>query len=269
MTASVISRAGDQLGQFLPRLGGALALLIGGLIVAAILGRLVRSALSRLGVDRLADRLGAAEALARAGIRAPLSRLAGIVVRLTVAVIAVFAALSLLGLAFLSDSLNEAILFIPRLVTGLVLLLVGVVLAALARVWVERTAAQLDFPIALGPLVQAAVLVIFVLCAAAQVGIALGTVILLLEFVVAALVLTFGLAFGLGSREVARALSSARYARSDFTVGQTIRMDELRGTIVRIDSAATTLRAGGETIRIPNHLLVERVVVVEEGEEAV
>ena len=47
MMATVIERAGDQLGDFLPRFCGALLLLIVGLILAAVLGRLVRSALIR------------------------------------------------------------------------------------------------------------------------------------------------------------------------------------------------------------------------------
>ena len=50
--------------------------------------------------------------------------------------------------------------------------------------------------------------------------------------------------------------------------GQTIRVGELRGEIVRIDGAATTLRSGGDTIRIPNSMLVERIVIVEGAEPA-
>jgi hypothetical protein len=67
---------------------------------------------------------------------------------------------------------------------------------------------------------------------------------------------------------VARSLTSGRYARADFRAGQTIRIDDMRGEIVRIDGAATTLKSGGDTIRIPNSLLVERVVIVEGDETA-
>jgi small-conductance mechanosensitive channel len=40
----------------------------------------------------------------------------------------------------------------------------------------------------------------------------------------------------------------------------------VRGEIVRMDGAATTLKTGDGTIRIPNSILVERIVVVESGE---
>jgi hypothetical protein len=76
---------------------------------------------------------------------------------------------------------------------------------------------------------------------------------------------TLALAFGFGAREVARSLASGRYAQADFEVGQTIRVGDVRGEILRIDAAAVTLSAGDETIRIPNSMLVERIVIVEDA----
>ena len=115
MIASVIGRAGDQLGDALPRVAGALLLLVLGLLAAIVLGRLTRRALVRAGLDRFADRSGTSELLGQAGLSNSLSALIGTAVRLTIVVVAVFASLTLLGLAFLSDSLNEGILYIPRL----------------------------------------------------------------------------------------------------------------------------------------------------------
>jgi Conserved TM helix/Mechanosensitive ion channel len=254
MTAAIYDRAGDQLGEFLPRLGGALALLVVGLLVAIVIGRLVRSALMRVGVDRFAQRSGTQDLLASAGLGESLARLVGTAVRLSIVIVVVFASLTLLGFEFLSDSLNAGILYIPRLIVALGLLLIGLVLGAFVRAWVERTSAQVDFPVAIGPVV---------LCAAAQAGVATGPLTALALLLLGAVAVTLAVAFGLGSREVARSLSSGRYVRADFEVGQTIRIDDLRGTIVRMDGAATTLRSGQDTVRVPNHLLVERVVVVE------
>ena len=66
---------------------------------------------------------------------------------------------------------------------------------------------------------------------------------------------------------MARSLTSGRYARADFEVGQTIRVGDVRGEIVSIEAAATTLKADNETIRVPNSLLVERMVFVEAAEQ--
>jgi small-conductance mechanosensitive channel len=263
VTGAVVDRAGDQLGQFLPRLAGALLLLIVGLLAAIVVGRLVRGALVRVGLDRFADRSGTSELLAQAGLGRSLASLVGTAVRLTIVIVAAFAAMTLLGLEFLSDSLNEGILFIPRLLAALALVLIGIVLGAFARAWLERTSAQLDFPVAIGPVVQVLVIVIFGVCAAAQAGVTLAPLVAIAILLVGALAVALALAFGLGAREIARSLTSGRYARADFEVGQTIRVGDVEGEIVRIDAAATTLRAGESTIRIPNSILVERIVVVE------
>jgi small-conductance mechanosensitive channel len=266
MIASVIERAGDQLGQFLPRLGGALLLLIVGLLAAIVFGRAVRKALVKAGLDRFADRSGTNQLLAQAGLGSSLAALVGTAVRLTVVVVALFAAMTLLGLEFLSDSLNEGILFIPRVLAALALVLIGIVLGAFLRAWLERTSAQLDFPVAIGPVVQVLVIVLFGLCAAAQAGVTVAPLTAIAVVLLGAIAVTLALAFGLGAREIARSLTSGRYARADFEVGQTIRIGDMRGEIVRIDGAATTLKAGAETIRIPNSILVERIVIVETRE---
>ena len=264
MMASIVDVAGDQLGEFLPRLGGALVLFVAGLVLASIVGRITRKALVRAGLDRLAERTGASEVLGRGGLGGSLSALVAAAVRITIIVVATFASLTLLGLAFLSDSLNEGILFIPRLLTALALLLIGIVLGALARAWLERTSAQLDFPIAIGPVGQVLVVLIFGLCAAAQAGVSVAPLVVGALVVVGAAAATLALAFGLGAREIARALTSSRYARADFEVGQTIRIGDVRGEILRIDAAALTLAAGDETIRVPNSVVVEQIVVIEQ-----
>jgi len=128
---------------------------------------------------------------------------------------------------------------------------------------VERTSAQLDFPVAIGPVIQVLVIALFGLCAAAQAGVAVGPLAAIAIVVLGAIAITLALAFGLGAREIARSLTSGRYARADFEVGQTIRVGDVQGEIVRIDVAATTLKAGGSTIRIPNSVLVERIVIIE------
>jgi small-conductance mechanosensitive channel len=266
VTATVLQQAGDQLGAFLPRLAGALALLVVGLLAAGILGRLTRRLLVRAGLDRLADRAGANELLGQGGLGSSLSALIATAVRLTVVVVVCFAAMTLLGLEFLSDSLNQGILFIPRLLTALGLVLIGIVVAAFARGWVDRTSAQLDFPVGLGPLVQVLVLALFGLCAAAQAGVSVGPLLTVALLIAGAAAVTLALAFGLGGREIARSLSSARYARADFAVGQTIRVGDVRGEILRIEPAAVTLRAGDETVRVPNSVIVEQIVVVEGSE---
>lgn len=50
-----------------------------------------------------------------------------------------------------------------------------------------------------------------------------------------------------------------------FEVGQTIGLGDVRGEIVALQSAATVLRTeDGRLVRVPNHLLLESMVVVDD-----
>ena len=53
IVASILDRAGDSLGGYLPRLGGALLLLLVGLVIAAVIRRLLVKVLRAAGVDEL------------------------------------------------------------------------------------------------------------------------------------------------------------------------------------------------------------------------
>lgn len=259
-SATILERAGDTLGDFLPQLGGALVLLAVGLLLARLAGRVVRRALQAAHADDLAERWGIDDTLQSAGIHASLSTLAGAAIRIVVSVIVVFAALTLLGLAPLSQSLNEAVLFLPNVIVALALLLAGVVLAGLARERVDRLTYQMDFPVPLGQLAQFATLAIFAITAAAQVGVSADVLVLVIAIVLAAVAATFAIAFGLGGREAARALNAGRFVRSAFAVGQTIEVGDLQGRIVALDADATVLTTDDGTVRVPNHLLLESVV---------
>jgi small-conductance mechanosensitive channel len=268
LPATILDEAGTQLGGFIPRLGGALALLVIGIIVARLLARLLRRGLRMAGLDSTADRLGVADVLERAGLGRSLAHVLAVAVRISLTVVVVFAALSLLGLQFLSRSLNEGVLFLPKLLAALALLLIGVVLAAFVRERVERTATQWDLPIPLGPVFQGAVLAIFIITAAAQLTISTALLMVLVAILLAAVTAPFAIAFGLGGRDVARSLSAGRYVRAAFTEGQLIRVDDIRGRVERIEPSATVLRTPTETIRVPNHVLLDRTVVIEdEGDD--
>jgi len=74
---------------------------------------------------------------------------------------------------------------------------------------------------------------------------------------------TLELAFGLGGRDAARALSAGRYLRHDYQIGQDIAFGDVRGRITAIENISTILHTpDGQSIRVPNHLLMQTVVTV-------
>jgi small-conductance mechanosensitive channel len=268
LAASILERAGEAVGDYLPRLGGALAVLVVGLLIVRLLARGLRGLLARAGVDRLAERAGVHDVLARAGLERSLSRVAEVAVRLALTVVVLLAAVSLLGLEQLNDAVNEAVLYLPRVLAALALVLAGAVLGSLARQRVERTAYQMDLRGPLAPAAQWFVLGVFAMLALAQLGIPTGILTVLAAVAAAGVALTAALAFGLGGRELARDVSAGRYVGSAFSVGQEITIRGHRGQIVAIEGASTVLGTeNGASVRIPNHLFLESDVLVHSRRE--
>ncbi len=263
IAVGILDQAGNQLGGFLPRLGGALLLLLVGLLIARLVGKVLERVLLRAGLDAFSERVGAAHVLTRAGLGASLARVVAVAIRVALSIVVVLAALSLLGLQFLSESLNQGVLVLPKLLIAAALVLTGVVLGGFARERVERLTFQLDFPVPLGAVAQVTVVSVFAITAAAQIAISTIVLLILIGVILAGVVATFALAFGLGGREFARAVSAGRYVRGAYEIGQDISLGDVRGRIEAIDGASTVIDSGeGRSVRIPNHLLLESIVTV-------
>lgn len=258
---SVLDRAGESVGEGLPGVGAALAILIIGVLVARLVGRLVGRGLDAAGLDDFADRSGVHDTLERFGLQRSLSRVVGRSIRLGLTIVVVLAALSLAGLGLLQDAINQGVLFLPRLLVALVLLLAGAVIGTFVKDRADRLAGQMDLPGPVGRIAELAVFAVFSVTALAQIGVPTEVLTLLVAILLAGAVIGFALAFGLGGRETARAMTAGRVVRGVYEPGQTIVVAGVRGEIVEVESAATVLRTSrGLTVRVPNHLMMESVV---------
>ena len=261
---SVLQRLAELANESLPRFAGAVLLLVFGLLAVRLFARLMRKALKVAGVDDHAERLRVHDALERAGFGRSLAGAIELAVRLTLTLVVVLAALSLLGLAALEQSLNAGVLFLPKLIAAMAILLVGLVLGGFTREWVERLAAQMSLPPSLPPLAEAAVIAVFAVTALAQIGVPTSILAAVAGVIAGAAALTFALAFGLGSRDVAREASAGRYVSGAFRVGQRIGVGELRGEILSIEAASTVVETDeGGRVRVPNHMLLDSVVAID------
>jgi small-conductance mechanosensitive channel len=261
IATTVFDSAADSLGGFLPRLAGALILLVLGLIFVALARRALTKLLRSAGLDDAGERWGASDVLERFGLDRSLSAVLAGAVRVGLIIVVVFAALSLLGLALLSASLNAAILYLPRVLLAFLLLLAGMVVSEFVRRHVERLTTQMDIPGPLGALAQSVVLAVFVVTALAQLGVPTQILLVLVTVLLAAAATTLALAFGLGGRDTAREVSAKRYVEGAYAVGEEITVSGVRGRIETFEATGTVLELpDGDRVRVPNSQLIAGVV---------
>jgi hypothetical protein len=199
----------------IPAVIGALVILVIGWILSGILARLVTAGLRRVGVDRVFAEHGGAVYGQRAEQFQP-SVVAGEVVKWAIRLVFLVAAANALGMPQVSQLLNQVLLWIPNLIVAAIILLVAPLLAQFVRGAIETGAGGMGFSNAplLGRIAQYAIIAFAVVIAINQVGIAAELVNTLWLGVIAALALAFGLAFGLGGRDVAAEVTRSWYDQS-------------------------------------------------------
>ena len=205
----------------IPLVIGALLILIIGWIIASVLGRLTTEVLRRARVDRLYAEHARDVYGDRAGSLQP-SVVAGEVVKWLVRLVFLVAAANVLGLTQVSELLNDVLLWIPNLIVAAIILLVAPILARFVRGAIQVGAGELGFTNApfLGRVAEIAIIAFAVIIAINQLGIAANLVNTLFIGLVAAVSLAFGLAFGLGGRDVAAELTRSWYEQSQNTAAR-------------------------------------------------
>lgn len=205
----------NALNSFLnaiPQVIGALLIIVIGWFISNVLARLVREVLERGGADRLFAKHGGEVYGSRSSAFQP-SVVASEVVKWIVRFIFLVAAANVLGMPQVSLLLNQVLLWIPNLLVAAVILLVAPLLARFVRGAIEVGAGQMGFSNArlLGRIAEIAIVAFAVLVAINQLGIAADLINILFIGIVAAVSLAFGLAFGLGGRDVAARITEDWY----------------------------------------------------------
>ena len=237
----------------IPQIIGALLILLIGWILSNALASLTRRLLASAGADRVFQ-THATDVYGNVTRDWPPSRVSAEVVRWVVRLVFLIAAANVLGLTQISALLNQIVLWLPNLIVAAVVLMVAPLIARFVRGTIEVGAGELGFSNAglLGQLAYVAILVMAVIIAINQIGIAANLVNTLFIGVVAALSIAFGLAFGLGGRDVAAQITQEWYASSQQTA------QRIRDRAAHTGQTTRTTRRERAPSAAPSYAAVER-----------
>ncbi|MBI4049285.1 MAG: hypothetical protein HY395_00505 [Candidatus Doudnabacteria bacterium] len=188
---------------FLPNFLIAVIILVVGWILAVAVAKLVKSLLNTLKLDEVGDKLGLDQLSSRTGMRMSVSGAVAWLVKWFILLAVFLAAADILKLDKISDFLNDVLAYIPDVVAGAAILLVGTLVAHFLARLVRHSvqAAGLKSADMLGAVTQWSIMVFTVLATLHQLGVAPAFVQTLFTGVIAMLAIAGGLAFGLGGRD--------------------------------------------------------------------
>ena len=192
-----------RLISFLPNFIVAVIILVIGWIVAVFLAKLINQVLHSVKIDELGDKLGLDQISARTGMKMSVSGAIAWLVKWFLLIAVFLAAADILNLTQVSAFLNEVLMYIPSVVAGAAILLVGTMVASFLASLVRHSvkAAGLESADLLASVTQLAVMIFTVLATLDQLKVASAFVQTLFTGIIAMLAIAGGLAFGLGGKD--------------------------------------------------------------------
>lgn len=264
---SILEEIFSSFIAYLPTLLGALLLLA----VGWGLARLAQRAIARLG-DRLfafVARLFAGTPVENIRMTTRTASVLGDIAFAIVLLIFIAAAARVAEVPAFSSWLDRVIAYLPQLVTGAMIVGVGILIGMVVRDLVAGTfvgegEGQRRL---LSRLLQASVVAVAIVMAIDQVGIDATLLVVLVSIVGGALAFGLAVAFGLGARHFVENLLAARNLRHMCQIGQAVQFGSWKGRIVEVTATAVVLETKTERVAIPARLFDEQIVVLPvEGE---
>jgi predicted DNA-binding transcriptional regulator len=205
----------QQIGAFMPRLALAVGVLVLGWLVAKAFRFSVVKALRALNFHVLSERAGIDGFLQQGGTDKDTTELFGWIAYALAILASLIIAFNSLGLGQVTDLLSKVMLFVPRLLVALLVVVFGSYFARFAGNAVNSycRSAEISDGDLLGRIMQYGVMVFVVLLAVDHLDIGGGLIQQTFLILLAGIVVALALSFGLGGRERAAVLIERWFPR--------------------------------------------------------
>ena len=251
--------------SFLPNLLAAIVLLAIGHILGRVFAMLVSKLLNRVGLDNLSAESGLGEAVSGAGFSATPSLIIGKIIYWLVFLTFIISAADTLGLDRVSETIDDFVLYLPRVIGAVLVAIVGLFAAGLVRAGVETALGSINvgYEKVVGGIVHGVIVLIVISLAIGQLEIETALLNQVVAIVLFAGAAAIALSLGLGTRDVAGNIVAGVYARELYVPGQKLRIGDVTGIVLEVTSTSLVLEAEDDKrITIPNRRLLEEQIEI-------
>ncbi len=199
-----------QAGNFISALCAVIFILLVGWFVAKIIKNVIVRLLDILQIDSYGERVGVDKVLAKGGIKYSISELIGVLSYWVVVLIALVIAISAVNLnTQAAGLLNTIALYIPRVISAIFILVIGIFFASFVNTAVQTAAANVGVEQAalLARLAQFILIIFAIDIALKQLMIDIGAIENAALIIISSIGLALALAFGLGCKDIAGKLT--------------------------------------------------------------
>lgn len=191
--------------MFLPRLIGAIIVLVIGWFLAVGLGKLIAEILRQLKFNRIFERAGWKEALHKAEVKVNPSEFIGAICKWILIIVFLLASVEILGFVQFADFLKGVVAWLPNLIVASAIFVVTVILTDILEKVLKASVKKIgvDYAGFLGVSIRWAIYIFAALAILLQLGVTPTIIDTFIKGFVGMIALALGLAFGLGGKDAA------------------------------------------------------------------
>lgn len=201
-----LTSSANMIIQFIPALIGAIIILIIGWIVGRVAGGILSKLLQKTNIDESVGKTDFGMTLERSGMT--ISWLFGSLIKWFIYLIFIMAAVNVLNIPIFADFLNAVVLYIPNLIAGVLVLVIGLIAVNYLMKWVGGMLKEQDVPftnwivMGLQALLSLVVIVIALDQWRIQTAIIYTFLVPLAWGISAGLAIAIGIGLGVGSKDI-------------------------------------------------------------------
>ena len=257
-----LSTIWDSIVSVLPTIAGAVIGIIIGILIIKLVVNIIKKSLKFVKADKLDDKLNEIDLFGDKKIQFNVIDIVAKFVKWMLYIILIMIVTDLLNLTMISDGIKSVIGYLPRLITALAIFVIGLLFANFVKKSLQSFFESME--LSGGKMISQAIfmlLLIFIsITALNQAGVDTEIITSNITMILAAFLLAFALAVGLGAQKVVGDLFRTFYTRKIYEVGQIIEFNDIKGEIESIDGISVTLKTTTGKIVIPIKDIVESQV---------
>jgi len=191
--------------SFIPTLFISLGILVVGTVLAHVVQKIITHVLQSIEFDTVSHKIGLSKALYNGGIKKSPSAIVGCLTYWVLMVTFLIMSIKSFGLGTASELIDKILAYIPHVITGVVVLIIGMLLAKFVATLVYVTAKNTDMPLpaTLARITKLAIVIYVSIIYLKEIGFVSLFAGTHYTIFIAGIVFSLALAFGLAGRDIA------------------------------------------------------------------
>ncbi|WP_036383019.1 mechanosensitive ion channel [Muricauda sp. MAR_2010_75] len=243
LTIDSLSAMGKEIAVVLPKIIGAITVLVLGWLVIKIALFLLGKILKLTKANALSERINDMDIFGKGDVKVDIIKIILGFVKWGLVLVIFIVAADILNWKIISTEIGNLLRYLPRFFSALVLLMIGFYIGNLVKNTVKRLFDSLELGGSnlVSNLLFYIIIVFMSITALNQAGVDTTIITNNITLILASFLLAFGLGLGLGSKDVIADILRSYYTRKIYAVGDKITIGADAGTIEAIDNNSLTL----------------------------